>query len=199
MGSTRDSIIEATRGLLELQGYYATGLNQIIERSGAPRGSLYHYFPEGKEELAAEAIRWAGLAILDRIRQSLAEVEDPAEAVRAFVLQLALHVNASSCRGGAPITAVALETSGSSDRLNRACRDAYHSWQGAVRDKLASGGYESERASRLATHVIATIEGAVVLARTDRDVEALERVAEELAGYLRWAKSDNKGREGRDG
>jgi TetR/AcrR family transcriptional regulator, lmrAB and yxaGH operons repressor len=185
MGNAREQIIEATRGLLETQGYHATGLNQIVEESRSPKGSLYYYFPEGKEEIAAEAIERTGRVIQQVIRDRLAAVEDPAEAVRRFILELAQHVMASDCRGGGPITTVALETAASSDRLNAACREAYGLWQRAFEGKLLAGGIAPERASRLALLINASIEGAVILSRTNRTVEPLEALAEEIAGIVR--------------
>ena len=127
MASTRDQIIATTSELLETQGYYATGLNQIVEESGAPKGSLYYYFPDGKEGLTAEAIEHTGRTVAERIRASLAEVEDPAEAVHRFIMTIAQHILASGCKAGGPITTVALETAGKSERLSEACKQVYQS------------------------------------------------------------------------
>jgi len=69
--------------LLERQGYYGTGLNEIVQQSGAPKGSLYHYFPGGKEELAAAAITDQGKRIAEYIRGELAKRDDPVEAIPA--------------------------------------------------------------------------------------------------------------------
>ncbi|MDQ2717139.1 MAG: TetR/AcrR family transcriptional regulator, partial [Chloroflexota bacterium] len=68
MNTTREQIIEATCDLLEAQGYHATGLNQILAESGAPKGSLYYYFPQGKEELTAAAIDRTGKLVAQRIK-----------------------------------------------------------------------------------------------------------------------------------
>ncbi len=185
MSSTRDEIIETTSALLERQGYFATGLNQIVEESGAPKGSLYYYFPDGKEGLTVEAINRTGRGIAERIRTALAEIEEPSEAVRTFILTMAKHVQASNCQCGGPIAAVALETAGTSERLNEACKRAYHLWQAAFTEKLAAGGFSEERAQRLGEFIMAAIEGAIILSRTDRSVAPLEHVAEELAVLLK--------------
>src|SRR5687768_18577634 len=96
--STRDRMVQATCDLLEAQGYYATGLNEILQRSCTPRGSLYYYFPEGKEELAVEAIERQGRFIEARLRDDLARHEEPAEAVRNLFYKLAQVAAASGCR-----------------------------------------------------------------------------------------------------
>lgn len=190
MGSKRKDIIEATCELLEKQGYHATGLNQIVAESGAPKGSLYYYFPEGKEELTAEAIERMGRRVAERIRDRLATIDDPAAAIQSFVLDLGEHVEASGFHGGSPITIVALEAPAMSARLNAACRDAYQLWQQVFRDKLTRSGYDADEAGRLATLIVASIEGAIVLSRTSRSVEPLRHTAQEIGARLEHLAQD---------
>ncbi|GIV97623.1 MAG: putative HTH-type transcriptional regulator YxaF [Herpetosiphonaceae bacterium] len=185
MRSTRDNILQATAELLERQGYFATGLNQIVEESGAPKGSLYYYFPDGKEGLIAEVIIRTGREIAGRIRVHLAEIEDPADAVQSFILAMARYIQDSSCRGGAPIATVALEMAATSDRLSVACQEAYDLWQGAFAEKLLTSGFAPERAQRLATCIISAIEGAIILSRTKRSAAPLEQIAYELGALLK--------------
>ncbi|NWG15764.1 MAG: TetR/AcrR family transcriptional regulator [Chloroflexi bacterium] len=188
MRSARERIIETTCELLELQGYHATGLNQIIKESGSPKGSLYHYFPGGKEELVADALSRDGQIILNRIRDSLALVEDPAEAVRQFVLNIAQHVQASGYRSGGPITAVAMETAATNERLRAECKHIYEAWQGAFVEKLVSGGISEDRASRLASLILAALEGGIILSRTNRSPQPLEDIAGELGLMISSAR-----------
>ena len=184
MSSTRDQIIETTCSLIESQGLHATGLTQILRESGAPKGSLYYYFPEGKDELAEAAIMRAGSATAARIRASLAAIDDPAEAVRALVVTIAHLVEASGFRSGGPLMTVAMETATTNERLNLACRAAYGELQGAFAEKLAASGFAHERAAALATFITAAIEGGVVLSRTYHSGDPLRRVAEELSLLL---------------
>lgn len=188
MSSTREQIIETTCELLETQGYQVTGLNQIIQQSGAPKGSLYYYFPEGKEQLIAEAVESAAEVVARRIRNRLADVEPPGEAIRQFILTLAHYVRASEFRSGGPITTAALEAASTSERVRQACLDAYRSWQEAFQAKLVEGGYDDERAARLATFIVASLEGAIILSRTERSVAPLEQVAEELGNLIHREK-----------
>jgi TetR/AcrR family transcriptional repressor of lmrAB and yxaGH operons len=173
-------LVNATGDLLEAKGYHATGLNEIVERGEAPKGSLYHYFPDGKEGLAAAAIAERAAAMAERTRTHLAALPDPADAVRAFILEMAEHVQESGCRAGGPIAAVALESSNTSERLRLACEEAYASLEAAFRDRLLAGGLTEDRATALATLITAAIEGGIILARTGRDTAPLRRVAEEL-------------------
>lgn len=184
MSSTRDQIIETACDLMESQGFHATGINQIVKESGAPKGSLYYYFPEGKDELAEEAIERAGRALAGRIAQGLAAGATAAEAVRLFVSNIAHHVEASGFQSGGPLMTVAMETATSNQRLNLACREAYSLLQGAFETKLVESGYGEENARRLATFITAAIEGGIILCRTYHSGDPLRLVADHLGLML---------------
>lgn len=184
MSDKRDDIIATTCELMERQGYHATGLNRIVQESGAPKGSLYHYFPAGKEELAAAAIRRSGLDIAGHIQGALAAHDDPAVAVSDFIRALAGHVAASGYRQGGPITGVALEAASTSERLRLACRDEYRAWQALFAAKLGPA-YGPARAARLAALIIAAIEGGIILSRSERSNQPLLDVADEIEALLR--------------
>ena len=178
--SARTRLVNATGDLLEAKGYFATGLNEIVERGHAPKGSLYHYFPDGKEALAAEAISERAAAMAERTRAHLAGNPDAATAIRDFILEMAEHVQESGCQAGGPIAAVALEASNTSERLRLTCQAAYASLRAAFLEKLTGSGIAPERAEALATLVTAAIEGGIILARTNRETTHLRQVAEEL-------------------
>lgn len=187
MSDARERIIDTACQLMESQGYHATGLNQIVRESGAPKGSLYYYFPNGKEELAAEAIRHTGQTVEARIRASLEVIADPAEAVRQFIHTLAGHMAASGYQAGGPITTVALESATTSKRINAVCQDVYTAWQAAFSEKLLCSGIDTARAVRLAALIVASLEGGIVLSRTVHSVEPLHNVAEEVGALIQSA------------
>lgn len=184
MASTRDQIIEITCELLAAQGYHATGLNQILAESGTPKGSLYYYFPQGKEELTAEAIHKTGALVAAHIHTSLATITDPGKAVSAFVHTIAHHIEATNFRSGGPLATVALETVSSSERLNLACSEAYRLIEQAFADKFVVSGYSAAQAAELATFVTASIEGGTMLSRTYHSSDPLKRVADTLERFL---------------
>lgn len=185
MSSTRDQIIDATCELIESQGFHATGLNQIVKTSGAPKGSLYHYFPAGKDELAEAAIERAGLLVAERINASIATGADVAEAVRAFVATIAHFAEVSGFRSGGPLMTVAMETATTNERLNQACRTAYSRLLAAFEAKLAAGGYAPAQARARATFITAAIEGGIMLSRVYHSGDPLLAVAEQLGDLLR--------------
>jgi TetR/AcrR family transcriptional repressor of lmrAB and yxaGH operons len=192
MTTARDQILDTTCELLELQGYHATGLNQIIKDSGSPKGSLYYYFPGGKEELTAEAIARVGQVVQNRIRHYLNAVDTPADAVRQFIVNVAHNVESSGYRAGGPITTVAMETASSSERLRLECQRIYSSWQSEFADRLISGGYGAATANSLAAVIIAALEGGIILCRSSRSPQPLLMVAEAMATLIEHSQLSDR-------
>ena len=188
MTATRDLIIETARDLLETQGFHATGLNQIVKESGAPKGSLYHYFPDGKDAIAEAPIARAARTVAERIAASLATSDNPADAVRRFVSLVADRVEASGYRSGGPLMTVAMETATTNARLNYACREAYSLLQGAFEAKLVQAGFSEVQARQLATFITASIEGGILLCRTYHSGNPLRLVAEQLGQMIEVAR-----------
>jgi TetR/AcrR family transcriptional repressor of lmrAB and yxaGH operons len=187
--STRERMVQATCELLEAQGYHATGLNEILQRSDTPRGSLYYYFPEGKEELAIEAIERQGRFIEARLREDMAASEDPAECVRALFYKLAHFAASSGCRALNPITAVALESSATSEALRQACAQVYERWRTVMVEKLIANAFSPDEAASLATLILGAMEGASTLTRTLHNTEPLEQTGEQLARLIRSSRT----------
>jgi AcrR family transcriptional regulator len=168
--------------LMRKNGVEATSFSDVLGHSGAPRGSIYHHFPGGKAQLIEEATRYAGDFTAAGLAAALAE-DDPVNSISAFVSGWAAVLRRSEFAAGCPVVAATLE----GDRAPRA-RDAagaaFGRWEEVLTDGLAPRVGERERARSLATLVIASIEGAVVLARAQRSTEPMERVAAELERVL---------------
>jgi TetR/AcrR family transcriptional repressor of lmrAB and yxaGH operons len=184
MSTAREQLITTTWELLEAQGYHGTGLNQIVAASGAPKGSLYYYFPAGKEQLAATAIEHVGALTAERIAAGLALEANVATSVRRFAELVAAQVERSGFRAGGPLTTVAMETATSSATLNQACRAAYARLQEGFAAKLRAGGYAEARAEQLAGFILAAMEGAIILSRTRHSGDPLRLVGAELGRFL---------------
>lgn len=189
--SARERLIQATSHLVELQGYHATGLNQIIKEGKAPKGSLYYYFPNGKEELVAESVTVHGQAVAEQIRKALENANDPAEALYAMIKYVAKKFEHSDFVKAGSIASVALETAHISERLRKVCGEIYKSWQNAYAHMLVENGMESDRAARIATLITASIEGAVVLCRIQRSPEPMLSIAVELKQLVEQAHTQS--------
>lgn len=180
MSDTRAHIIQTTSQLLEKQGYHGTGINEIIRESGTPKGSLYYYFPEGKEQITAEAVLQSGRLVSERIRAGLGASRSASKAVHDFILLIAENVERSGFSAGSPLTAVAMETATQSERINLACREAYEMLQTAFREKLLDSGFSKAQAEELGTFIVAAVEGGIILSRTFHTADPLRLVARQL-------------------
>lgn len=125
----------------------------------------------------------------DHMRRQLAAYEDAIGAIYRFLLSLADHIEGDDCSTGAPIAAVALETAGVSERLRSACQAAYRLLCAPLEEKLRADGFASERAANLAVTISATLEGAVILSRTQHDPAPMRVVAEEMKQLLACYKA----------
>ena len=180
----RSAIIVAAATLFRRQGYAATGINDIVAQSGAPKGSLYHYFPQGKQQIAEEAVRHAGAHAAETLRRLASEHNTAASLLRAYGATLAGWMVKSDFREGCPITTVLLETASDSESLARAGREAFRSWREVFEHALLRDGMEPRRAARLAALAIVALEGAMVQARVERSGEPITEAAEGLAGLF---------------
>jgi len=178
--SSREAFIETTGQLLRRQGYAGTGLNEIVARSGAPKGSLYFHFPGGKEELAVAAMQRSGKQLAGAITAMLGAGADLAEALAGIVDALAAGLQASDYRDGCPIATVTLEASGASEPVRITAVAVFDTWLEALEERLLQAGLAPEAATRRALLVLSAIEGALILARARRDTGPLSAVREEL-------------------
>jgi AcrR family transcriptional regulator len=173
MTDTRERIVQASADLLRRQGYAATGVKQIVAAAQAPFGSLYHFFPGGKEQLGAEAIRRSGSRYELLIPAILDPAPDLVSAVRAFFAGAAEHLEETDYADACPIATVALEVSSSSEPMRQACADVFESWIAAGLPRFTAAGLDQATARELVIAMICALEGAFVLARATRSTEAL--------------------------
>jgi TetR/AcrR family transcriptional repressor of lmrAB and yxaGH operons len=177
-------MLDASAELFRAQGYHATGLTQIMEAGKAPKGSLYFHFPGGKEQLAAEAMTEAADRVSEGLIAAAGVAPDAAGAIAIVMDALTAELESSGFRGGCPIATVALDAGGGSELIGAACRHGFDSWRDAVITALIRDGADQERARDLATIVLASIEGALLLARTHRDITPMRVVRDHLVTIL---------------
>src|SRR5919198_3863828 len=170
----RQKMILSQALLQRERGVAGTALPDVLEHSGAPRGSIYHHFPNGRAQLAAEATAWAAEWTAKRLESHRA-AGDVVGAVDAFVEEWNATLLDSGYAAGCPVAAGALDPS-----TRRAAGAGFRRWEQLLRDALERSGRPPERAESLAVVVIAAIEGALVLARAEGTTRPLERVAEQL-------------------
>jgi AcrR family transcriptional regulator len=187
---TRDRILEASAELFRRQGYSATGVKQIVEAAQAPFGSLYHFFPGGKEQLGAEAIRVSGAIYALLIPAVLDPAPDPVTGVREFFRLAGEHLAESGYEDACPIATVALEVSSSSEMMRLACAEVFESWIVAGAARHTRAGISEEKARELTIAMLSALEGAFVLARALRSTEPLAVAGEMTARAVEAALAE---------
>jgi AcrR family transcriptional regulator len=183
MSTTRERIVDASAELFRRQGYAATGVKQIITEAKAPFGSLYHFFPGGKEQLGAEAIRKSGALYELLIPAVFDPAPDPVTGVHDFFAGAAEHLRETDYEDACPIATIALEVSSSSEPLREACADVFESWIRAGSGRFEQAGVPPATARELTIAMLCALEGAFVLARALRSTEPLS-VAGEMSARI---------------
>lgn len=176
----RQRVITAAAEMLARHGLNATSIREMAKRAEAPFGSTYHHFPGGKQQVVVEAVQLAGAQVgagLERHLQAGAAV-----GVRGFLARWREILLRSDFRIGCPVMAAAVEEpiDDMSASALRAAAQVFADWEVKLAAALALQGHGPESASRLATLIIATTEGAIVLCRANRSIEPFDRVAMEL-------------------
>ena len=185
---TRERIVQSGAELFRRRGYTGTGVKQIVEEASAPFASLYHFFPGGKEQLGEEVIRWSGALYGQLIDLFFPPGCDPVRATREFFAGAAQTLVETDYADACPIATVALEVSSTSEPMRAACAEVFESWIGAAADRLVEAGLPRKRSRALAVEMLASLEGAFVLARALRSTEPLEHAGEAAARAVRDAQ-----------
>jgi TetR/AcrR family transcriptional repressor of lmrAB and yxaGH operons len=183
----RQPIINAAVTLFRRQGYARTGLNDIVDVSGAPKGSLYHYFPLGKSSIAVAAVEEAGRRVATTIGALARECRSTGELLRAHARLLAGWMRSSGFRNGCPITTVLLELAPRERAVAEAGRRAYAARVAILSDKLVADGHSKARSEALAVLCTSAMQGALIQARVERSGRPIEVTAAELARLLERA------------
>ena len=185
--ATQQRMAESMLELIQIHGYSGTGLNTVLSHSGAPKGSLYFHFPEGKVQLGERALELAGEQFRSLIVEALGGAqpdESTGSIVESVVSALGEMVAGSDFRIGCPVSVVALEAGAENERLRSACEQAYESWIVPVADFLIARGHDKAAARATASSVISLVEGAMIVTRARRDVQPLKDAARTLRVLL---------------
>lgn len=176
----KNRILETAARLFQRQGYHATGLNQIVVESGTPKGSLYYYFPNGKEELAVAAIGLIRDEIEMRIRQFLAGIDDPSDAIQAMIREMAKEFDEPEYIIHCTVSLLTLEVSLLSEPLRLACMECVEAWERAFAEKLEQSGCDAQRSRELGILMQSMIDGAMISSLGKRSMEPLLHVSEQI-------------------
>ncbi len=191
VGDSRERMVRATVELLSERGYAGTSFAAVMAHSGAPRGSIYHHFPGGKQQLVAEAIR----RYADEVRDRLVGADSALGTVAVLLDTMQEALRSSQYRRGCLLAAVGSSETAATAKTTQVqttqvqttqalTAQALAAWRGVLATAFTREGVPADRSRRLAAFVVAAVEGATVLARMQRDLAPLADVARELDAHL---------------
>jgi TetR/AcrR family transcriptional repressor of lmrAB and yxaGH operons len=180
----REAIVRAAATLFRQKGYAATGLNEILAASNAPKGSLYHYFPQGKAQIGEEVVRHSGRIVARTLGEIVAREPSPATLLRTYARMVGGWMAESGFRDGSPITTILLELAPREPGVTTAGREAFAAWSAVIEDGLTAAAVPPTRARSLAGLAIAALEGSLVRARVEQDSRPILETMDEVADLL---------------
>ena len=182
--STKQLFIHTASFLFANKGYHATGINEILKQSHAPKGSLYYYFPEGKEQLADEALQSAAKQIFTDIESALNGETDIIKAMQNHLLHIAQRIEEDMFQPTVSISLIALETFSSSEKLRKRCEQIFSHMEEIYIDCLEKSNYTPEMANFIAQTMVMLTEGAITLSLTKKTTKPLHQLAANLPKLL---------------
>jgi len=177
-GSTRTNMLISAAEVLRERGAAGVTIDEVLARSGAPRGSVYYHFPEGRNQILTEALQYAGDALTDVIAD--AATKGGMYLVRKFVEFWEGLLVESDFTAGCPVVAAAIGSADDEPQLSTVAGNIFRRWRDALTGAFVSDGFGEPCAASLAITCIASLEGAVVLCRSTRSVDPLREVAEQV-------------------
>lgn len=172
----RSRLVRTASALFRQRGYDGVGLTEILDASEAPKGSFYHHFPEGKEQLAQACILHAGAQIGAFMDAAMTGAPDFATGVRQFAGGIADWFERSGFLEGCPITSIVLARVPQSPQLTEAARSVIDGWQQRLLAHAARFGTDVSPAD--VDLLLMLLEGGWILGRVRQSKEPLHRAAE---------------------
>lgn len=183
MTSPRERMVVSAALLIRERGAHPTAIADVLEHSGAPRGSAYHYFPGGRTQLLCEAVDYAA----EFMAAQLAQAQSSVDALDRLFDSYRKQLQRSEFRVGCPVVAVAVE-SGDPEKPDNPVTEraaaAFARWREVIGQRLRADGIAAKNADALAMLVLTSFEGAIVVARAARDVEPLDLVHTQLRSLI---------------
>ncbi len=179
---SRARMVRSAASLIRSRGMSATSFSDVLADSGAPRGSIYHHFPNGKAQLAEDAVRWTSERVVAHLRAGKATT--PSDVLERFIDLWRQVVLASAGTAGCVVAGVAIDTAAGDRDLIELVQATFRTWASVLAEQLEAAGVQSNRAAPIAMATLAGMEGALILCRAEGDSKPLDIVAEELMRLL---------------
>lgn len=192
MASTKERILDTTAELFRRYGYTGTGLKQIVAEANAPFGSVYHFFPGGKQNLGEEVIHRSGQMYQELVETVFDAAPDVVTGTRDCFVGAAETLRETDYADACPIATVALEVASTNESLRKATADVFEGWIEAGAARFVAAGIPRRTARELTISMVALLEGAFVLSRAMRTTEPLDIAGKTATAAVREALSESR-------
>jgi TetR/AcrR family transcriptional regulator, lmrAB and yxaGH operons repressor len=182
-GATKTKMLISAAEVLRERGAAGLTIDEVLSRSGAPRGSVYYHFPEGRNQILSEALKYAGDSLTAKIEAAAGE--GGMNLLHRFVEVWDQLLRDTDFTAGCPVVAAAIGSAEEERQLTSTAAEIFDSWHQALIRSLVAEGFAADDAASLATTTIAAIEGAVVLCRSTRTTAPLHEVARQIEFLVR--------------
>ncbi|TSI08701.1 TetR/AcrR family transcriptional regulator [Lysinibacillus sp. BW-2-10] len=181
---TKSRIIEVATNLFQKKGYIGVGLNEILKECNISKGSLYHHFPNGKEELLITCLQSLNEAVTEDIEGIYHRYATTKEATNVMVEQLIEKFEREGTLTGYTFSSIVSEMAALSDPVREACAELYKKMQDIYYHKLVADGLSNDKAYAYALMMTASIEGAMMLCLTQNSAEPLKVLLKMLPNLI---------------
>jgi AcrR family transcriptional regulator len=184
---TRERIVAASASLLNREGYLRTPVSEIMRATGMQKGGIYNHFAS-REELGLEAFNYAYRRMRERFLAAVAEKTSARQKLLALIDVFRDSPAGPDVEGGCPVMNLAIESDDANPKLRQAARQAMAALHGLferiIKEGVVHGDFRKRDARATATHMVAALEGALMLSNLYKDQEYLDVVAAHLAGEI---------------
>ncbi|MEH7255284.1 TetR/AcrR family transcriptional regulator [Neobacillus niacini] len=181
---TKSLIIEIATALFQKKGYIGVGLSEILKACNISKGSLYHHFPNGKEELLIACLDSLKETITKDIEHIFRRYTTTKEATKEMIEKLIATFETEGTITGYTFSSIVSEMASLSDPVRNACAQLYQQIQGIYLNKLLADGFSTETAYSIAVVMTASIEGGMMLCLTQKTSEPLKIISERLPNLM---------------
>ena len=182
---TKAYIIETSTELFQQKGYKNVGLNEILKKCKISKGSLYHHFPNGKEELLITCLENLNESIINNIENVFREFSSTKEATKAEIERLIEDFEKEKIVKGYTFSSIVSEMSSFSDSVREVCNRLYKGIQNIFLKKLIEDGLSHDEAYSISLIITTSIEGALMLCQTEKSSNPLKTIANTLPDLLK--------------
>ncbi|MBM7699799.1 TetR/AcrR family transcriptional regulator [Kurthia huakuii] len=185
--TTRDHLLEVATKLFHSQGYHATGLNQILKESGTPKGSLYHYFPDGKDQLVKEVVQSSSNRLVEDIKAYLDSHPNPVVAIQNYLDKMSERfeqLDTPDALDMPPFSLISLESAFANEEIRLVCQENYEQVEQLYYHKIVNSGIAQLQAHALAVSICAAIEGVLMLSITKKSNEPINMLRKTIPGFF---------------